>query len=183
MTNVQAKQTNNKTAQNVRKYFDVPSYILFLNIFFCSSKWEFWEFLRTCLYQFDVITEMPAIIWVFSHIANILCMLWNTERRLIFWKFKNYCSVFSLRFFYLSNFQKAVLSAYYFSGCFTSLQVTMEYFKGGKQVIIQVVFLAPTLVSLYITAILLIYSSFLFMQRLWRYYNFQFLNLTALFVK
>lgn len=59
----------------------------------------------------------------------------------------------------------------------------MEYFKGGKQVIIQVVFLAPTLVSLYITAILLIYSSFLFMQRLWRCYNFQFLNLTALFVK
>lgn len=59
----------------------------------------------------------------------------------------------------------------------------MEYFKEGKQVIIQVVSLAPTLVLLYITAILLIYSSFLFMQRLWKYYNFQFLNLTALFVK
>lgn len=59
----------------------------------------------------------------------------------------------------------------------------MEYFKEGKQVIIQVVSLAPTPVSLYITAILLICSSFLFMQRLWKYYNFQVLNLTALFVK
>lgn len=59
----------------------------------------------------------------------------------------------------------------------------MKYFKKGKQVIIQVVFLAPTLVSLYTTALLLIYSYFLFMQRLWKYYSFQFLSLTALFVK
>lgn len=54
-SNEQAKQTNKKPAQNVRKY-------LFLHIFFCSSKLEFWVILRTYVYQFDVITEMPTII-------------------------------------------------------------------------------------------------------------------------
>lgn len=65
MSNDQAKQTNNKTTWNVRKYVDVPSYILFLHIFLCSSKLEFLEFLKTCLDQFDVITEMPTRICFF----------------------------------------------------------------------------------------------------------------------
>lgn len=181
------KLNKQKTSPSVRKYFDVPAYILFLHIFFCSSKLEFWEFLRACLYQFDGITEMPTIIWgFFLKSLTFFACFGILERRLIFWKFWNYCRVFSLSFFYLSKFWKAVLLPSYFSGCFTSLQVTIEYFEEGKQVIIQVfiqVSLAPTLVSLYITAILLMYSSFLFMQRLWKYYNFQFLNLTLLFVK
>lgn len=40
MSNDQAKQTNKKPIQNVRQYLDVPVYILFLHIFFCSGKLE-----------------------------------------------------------------------------------------------------------------------------------------------